>query len=91
MNYITGSFSPAVSKSTVKMPVDQSGAPLVVDEDQIKVSDIPRLSVESCDSSEVLNPLLLPDISFFLRDVQRHVSFLSISLLTNYNLWQTLL
>ena len=38
MNYITGSFSPAVSKSTVKMPVDQSGAPLVVDEDQIKVS-----------------------------------------------------
>ena len=45
MNYITGSFSPAVSKSTVKMPVDQSGAPLVVDEDQIKVSDIPRSSV----------------------------------------------
>ena len=38
MNYITGSFSPAVSKSTVKMPVDQSGVPLVVDEDQIKVS-----------------------------------------------------
>jgi len=36
MNYITGSFSPAVSKSTVKMPVDQSGVPLVVDEDQIK-------------------------------------------------------
>ena len=66
MNYITGSFSPAVSKSTVKMPVDQSGAPLVVDEDQIKVSDIPRLSVESCDSSEVLNPFCFQTFrSFF--------------------------
>ena len=37
MNYITGSFSPAVSKATVKAPVDKTGAPLVMDEDQIKV------------------------------------------------------
>ena len=42
MNYITGSFAPAVSKSTVKMPVDQSGTPLVVDEDQIKVCGFRR-------------------------------------------------
>ena len=53
MNYITGSFSPAVSKSTVKMPVDPSGAPLVVDEDKIKVivltlANIGRILIRTC-------------------------------------------
>ena len=73
MNYITGSFSPAVSKSTVKMPVDQSGAPLVVDEDQIKVSE--WFCWANSDDSHADFPILA-DVSLLLRDVQRHVSFL---------------
>ena len=73
MNYITGSFSPAVSKSTVRMPVDQNGAPIVVDEDQIKVSGF-YWAFWGDDSYAYLP--IFADVSLLLRDVQRHVSFL---------------